>query len=103
MRFKERLKQKWNIQNDWDFWMIMLTFSMAGMAIMPARKVIFHLVGITPQTPLWVKILVYVPLIPPAYQLGLLLFGTLLGQFRFFWEKEKQLVRFLIGRKNIKH
>ena len=104
MKWVQRLKTKWNIQSDWDFWMIMLSFSLAGMAIMPARKLIFHLVGITDHTALWIKILVYLPLIPPAYQIGLLFFGTLLGQFPFFWEKEKKLARFILGRsKNVKH
>ena len=100
MKWVRRLKTKWNIQSDWDFWMIMLSFSLAGMAIMPARKIIFHLVGITNHTPLWMKALIYLPLIPPAYQVGLLFFGTLLGQFPFFWEKEKKLMQFLLGRKN---
>ena len=82
----------------------MLTFSLAGMAVMPARKLIFHLVGITDHTPFWIKVLVYIPLIPPAYQIGLLFFGALLGQLPFFWEKEKKLMQFILGRsKNIKH
>lgn len=97
------LKQKWNIERDWDFWMIMLTFSLAGLFIAPARTLVFHLVGITEFTPFWVKAVVYIPLIVPVYQLGLIVFGTLLGQFPFFWEKEKKLVKFLLGRKNIKH
>ncbi len=99
MKWVQRLKTKWNIQSDWDFWMIMLSFSLAGMAIMPVRKLIFHLVGITDHTALWIKALVYLPLIPPVYQIGLLFFGTLLGQFPFFWEKEKKLARFILGRK----
>jgi len=51
MNWIERLKTKWQIKSNWDFWMIMLSFSLAGMAIMPVRKLIFHLVGITAQTP----------------------------------------------------
>ncbi len=103
MNLKEKLKQKWGIKSEWDFWMIMLTFSLAGMGITVIRPVVFHLFGIESDTPFWIKVCAYIPLIPPAYQLGLLFFGTLLGQFHFFWEKEKQLVRFLLGRKNVKH
>lgn len=29
----------------------------------------------------------------PAYQVLLLVYGALLGQFYFFWEKEKKLLR----------
>ena len=100
MKWVQRLKTKWQIQTDRDFWLIMLTFSLAGMAIMPARKLIFHLMGIGDHTAFWIKVLVYIPFIPPAYQVGLLFFGTLLGQFPFFWEKEKKLMRFILRRKN---
>jgi len=103
MNWIERLKTKWQIKSNWDFWMIMLSFSLAGMFIMPARKLIFHLVGITAKTPLWIKILLYIPLIPPVYYAGLIIVGTLLGQFTFFWGfLSGRLVR-LTGRKNVKH
>lgn len=100
-----RLKNKWNIQTDWDFWMIMLTFSLAGMFIMFARKIIFHLVGIKATTALWIKILLYIPIIPPSYYVGLLFFGTILGQFTFFWEWEKKVLRRLrlIRSKDVQH
>ncbi len=103
MKWAERLKSKWNIHSDRDFWLIMLTFALAGMSIMPIRAIIFPLIGIKVTTPLWIKILVYIPLFLPIYQLGLLFFGLVLGQFPFFWEKEKRLVRLLLGRsKNAK-
>jgi hypothetical protein len=102
MTWIERLKIKWQIKSDWDFWMIMLSFSLAGMFIMPVRKLIFHVLGITSTTPLWVKILVYLPLIPPAYYVGLMIFGSLLGQFSFFRGFLSGRLRFLTGRKNIK-
>jgi hypothetical protein len=38
---------------------------------------------------------VYIPIVFPLYQINLLIFGFLLGQFEFFWEKEKALVRFV--------
>ena len=90
-----KLKNKWNITSTKDFILIMIVFSLAGMAIGFERKIVFHLFGID-KDPLWVKILVYVPMIVPIYQLNLLVFGFLLGQFEFFLEKEKRLVRFLL-------
>ena len=91
----EKLKQKWNITSNKDLILIMLVFSLAGSVIGFERRPIFHLLGITHDTHLWVKIAAYLPLIPPIYQLNLLFFGFLLGQFDFFWEKEKRLGRFL--------
>jgi hypothetical protein len=95
-RFRKKCK------SEWDFWMIMLSFSLAGMFIMPVRKFIFHL-GIIAKTPFWFKVLIYVPLIPPVYYVGLIFFGTILGQFSFFWGMIQARLKFLTGRKDIKH
>jgi len=92
-----RLKTKWGIQNNWDFFLIMLVFSLAGMMISVLRPPIFALLGVTAQTPFWIKAVIYIPLIFPLYQISLIVFGFLLGQFDFFWKKEKQLVRALRG------
>ncbi len=93
MTWVEKLKNKWGIQSNWDFWMIMLTFSLAGMSIGFMRPIVFHIFGIETTTPLWIKILAYLPLILPVYQVGLLFFGFLLGQFPFFWKWEKKMLR----------
>jgi hypothetical protein len=93
---KKTIKTKWKIESDRDFWLIMLTYSLAGMTILPLKNFIFHLIGINDHTPFWVVCLVYIPLIPPAYQVGLLIFGTLLGQFHFVWEQAKKRGRFLM-------
>ena len=90
-----KLKKKWNIDSNWDFIVIMAVFSLAGMSIGFFRRPIFHWLGLTEHTPLWIKILVYIPLIPPIYQINLLFYGFVLGQFNFFWEKEKRLFKWL--------
>lgn len=89
----DRLKVKWGISSAPQFWAILITFSLAGLAITQVRRPLFHLFGIEPQTPLWIKTIVYLASVFPLYQLFLLVFGTLLGQFRFFWEKEKAMGR----------
>ncbi|MDE2223556.1 MAG: hypothetical protein KGK03_10860 [Candidatus Omnitrophica bacterium] len=96
-----RLRKK--CKSEWDFWMIMLSFSLAGMFIMPVRKLIFHLLGIGDHTPFWIKVIVYIPIIPPTYYVGLIFFGTLLGQSQFFKEMIGKRIAFLTGRKNVKH
>lgn len=97
-----KLKLKWGIKSNWDFFLINVVFALAGSTIVFERKPIFHFLGLTPETALWIKILLYIPLIFPLYQLNLIIFGFLLGQLKFFWEKEKQMGRFvlkLLGRK----
>jgi len=97
MKWFNHVKQKWGIESNWDFFLINVTFACAGMLIVHERRPIFTLLGVTDQTPMWIKVLIYIPFIFPAYQLNLLIFGTILGQFKFFWEKEKKLAKFLFG------
>ena len=103
----EKLKKKWNIKSNWDFFLINLVFALAGMAIVFVRKPLFHLFGITSQTPFWIKFVTWLAIVFPIYQINLIIFGTLLGQFRFFWEKEKQMGRFFVrlisGKKKVQN
>ncbi len=87
----KKLKDKWAITSNWQFFVINVVFALAGMTVVLERRFVFDIFGIT-QWALWVKIFIYLPLIFPLYQLNLIIFGTLLGQFSFFWEKEKQLM-----------
>lgn len=96
MNWFKKLKTKWGIKSNRDFFLINLVFALAGMLIIHERRPIFELLGITEQTPLWIKIAVYIPLVFPLYQLNLIIFGFLLGQFPFFWNKQKQMGKFLL-------
>jgi len=92
-----RLKKKWNIDSNWDFVLIMVVFSIAGMSIVYVRQPLFHLLGITTATPFWIKFIAWLSIVFPTYQINLIIFGFLLGQFNFFWEKEKQMGRFFLS------
>ena len=94
----ERLKTKWGITSNLQVILIMIVFSLAGSSIGFIRRPLFHIFGIEKETPFWIKTVVYLLSIFPIYQVLLLVYGTLLGQFRFFWEKEKKLVQWM-GRK----
>ena len=87
--------EKWGVSSLWNFWAIMISFSLAGSSILFVKKLFFPLFHITESTPLWIKIPAYILIMIPSYQVLLLFFGTLLGQFRFFWEKEKKFARLL--------
>jgi len=95
MNYFQHLKTKWNIKSNWDVLLILIVFSLAGMMILHERKPIFHVLGITAETPMWIKVCIYIPIVIPLYQMNLLIFGFLLGQFGFFWNKEKQLIKLL--------
>ncbi len=87
----ERLKNKWQITSNAQLLAVLLTFTLAGSSVVWVRKFVFQLLGYTEATPMWIKTVTYLLLLFPSYQLLLLIYGTLLGQFRFFWNKEKAL------------
>ncbi|MCG8307771.1 MAG: hypothetical protein MI975_10315 [Cytophagales bacterium] len=93
--FLERLKKKWGLKNLFQVIIILIVFSLTGMTVVVIRPVIFSWFGFNEQTPFWLKTITYILLIFPMYQILILVYGTLFGQFAFFWEKEKKLFKVL--------
>ncbi len=87
----ERLKQRWKVETGREVAIILAVFSLTGFAILYVKKPVLAWLHVSPDTTLWVKI----PLIILLYQILLLAFGAVLGQGRFFWEKEKRLFALL--------
>ena len=94
MNIIQKLKKKWDIRNNLDFTLIMLVFSLAGLGVSFSRREIFILLGLD-HASLGLKIFVSLLLIVPLYQLSTLFFGFFLGQFNFFWERQKAIARAL--------
>lgn len=91
----ERLRAKWGLSSHLQVVIILLVFSLTGMTVLLLRKTLFSWLGFDDQTGFWIKSIVYVVFIFPAYQLLILFYGSVFGQFRFFWDKEKQMVKAL--------
>ncbi|HMP72753.1 MAG TPA: hypothetical protein PKE55_05760 [Kiritimatiellia bacterium] len=94
----ERLKQKWGIDSTRRVIAILIAFSLAGLSVVQCRTFIFALFRFDHETPFALKTITYLLLLFPLYQILLLGFGTILGEFRFFWEKEKAMARWLLRR-----
>ena len=93
----ERFKRKWNIESNFQ---LLVVFAVTGSSTLYVRKGIFYLLGITPETDFWLRTVLYILVIFPAYNAMLLIVGFLFGQFRFAWEFEKKMFgRFLKKRK----
>lgn len=87
----KKIKDRWNVKNNFQLVLILLIFSITGSATLVVRKYIFALIGITTDTSLWIKFPLYLLIIFPSYQILFLIIGTLFGQFRFAWEFEKKV------------
>ena len=87
----ERLKARWGVQTTRELVIVFLVFSLAGTSILFVKQPLYQLLRVPDDASLWIKI----PLVLCMYQVLLLAWGTALGQFRYFWEKEKKLGRLL--------
>ncbi len=90
-----RLKSKWQVNSLWQVVLILLTFALTGSTVLYLKKWLFLLLEFDDTTSWITKTIVYLLFVFPAYQLLILVFGTILGQGTFFWEKEKKLFRFI--------
>lgn len=89
--FIEKLKVKWGLESVFQVIIILLVFSVTGTTVVYLRKVLFTVLGFDDGTALWLKTITYILFVFPAYQLLILGYGALFGQFEFFWNKEKKL------------
>ena len=55
----------------------------------------FSVFGVTEATPQWLRFVIWLAMVFPTYQAFLLIYGFLLGQFKFFWAKEKAMFNFM--------
>ncbi len=89
--FLYKLKLKWGLDSMYQVFAILIVFTVTGSTVVFLRKSLFGVLGFDDTTALWIKTIVYIAFMLPAYQGLLLLYGSLLGQFEFFWNKEKKM------------
>lgn len=98
-KFIERLKQRWGIQGTWHVIVILLVFALTGTSVLVIKPFLFKWLGIDHSSmSLWFNIL-YLILILPIYNLLLLFWGLVFGQFRFFLDFEKRFFKRMFRRK----
>lgn len=89
----QKLKSKWNIQSNFQLFIILLVFAITGSTSLLLAEPILDCFNITVETlnP-WIYKPIRLILIFPIYQILILIFGALFGQFQFFWNFEKKML-----------
>ena len=89
-------KERWNINSNTQMIVIIIVFAITGSTSALLSKPILSLFGIIKgSVSNWVYYPLYIILIFPVYQVLLVSFGFLSGQFKFFWAFEKKMLRSL--------
>lgn len=97
--FLQKLQSKWNLNSLRQVVLVLIVFALTGFTILFIKKPIFDFLGISMERGGFWKTVLYLLLVLPLYQIILLIWGFVFGQFDFFWEKEKQFLRRITGRK----
>lgn len=87
----EKLKQRWNVRNGWDVLIILVVFACTGFSVLYVKRWLFEWIGLTGDSPGWLRWGVNILIILPLYQVILLAWGWVWGKFAFFWEFEKRM------------
>jgi len=85
-----KLKARWGITSTFQVVIILVVFACTGFSVLYAEEVIFRLLGIEEGKSWWVALLLFLLITLPLYNLLLLVYGFIFGQFRFFWNFEKR-------------
>ncbi|WP_298757490.1 DUF6787 family protein [uncultured Psychroserpens sp.] len=96
----KKLENKWIVKHRWEMIRIFIVFAITGSSSVYVGRPIMNLLGITKESlnpfVYWVLFII-IGLI--FYQVLLVAFGWLFGQFKFFWEFEKKMLkRFGLGK-----
>lgn len=89
----KKLKERWGIESNWQLFIIFLVFAITGSTAAKLASPMVELLGISQETSHWsVYWFARIFLIFPIYQVLLVFFGWVFGQFQFFWAFEKKML-----------
>lgn len=88
--FIDRLKERWGINSTTQVIIILVVFACTGFTVLYAEELIFRLIGIEEPQEWYYRALLFIVITLPLYNIILLVYGFIFGQFRFFWNFEKK-------------
>jgi hypothetical protein len=88
-----RLKAKWEIESNAQLIIIFIVFAVTGSTASKIAAPVVHFFGIYSETYPILYWPLRIILIFPLYQVLLILFGWIFGQFKFFWTFEKKMLK----------
>lgn len=105
----DKLKKRWGITSNFQLTIIFIVFAVTGSSSAILAELLMNAFGWTKlNMNLWLYWPLRIILIFPAYQVLLVFFGFVFGQFTFFWNFEKKMLRsmglgFLVPHKKTRH
>ena len=102
MKWIQKLKDRWKLKSAGQVVIVLIVFACTGFTILFLKRPLLTLLAGEQGNTTLASVLYYI-FILPLYNVVLLGYGFLFGQFRFFWEFEKRFVeRFFSSKKREK-
>jgi hypothetical protein len=89
MSWIARLQNRWKVKSVFQVIIILVVFACTGFTVLLIKRPLFEYWFPLGDKPAWASIAYWI-LIFPVYNLFLLFYGFVFGQFRFFWDFEKR-------------
>ena len=96
MKFFVRMQERWGL-GVWGVGAVLMAFALAGTTTVALRGHVIRWL-LPAEAPGWIQWAVYLAIMVPLYQLLLLAYGAILGQFGFFWTRMKAVGRLVSSR-----
>ncbi len=93
----QKLQHRWNVKSAGQVIVILIVFACTGFTVMFIKPLIMDLFFEKGRSG-WFSVLYWV-LILPVYNMFLLFYGFIFGQFKFFWEFEKRFFGRMFGKR----
>ncbi len=91
MNWIERLRARWKLKSAAQVVIVLLVFACTGFTILFIKKPVLNWLAGEQGDSTLATVLYYI-FILPLYNIILLGYGFIFGQFRFFWEFEKRFM-----------
>jgi hypothetical protein len=85
----KKLMLRWKLENAFQVVLVLVVFACTGFTVLFIKKPILHFLAGEQGDSVTASVIYYL-LILPLYNVILLGYGFLFGQFNFFWEFEKR-------------
>lgn len=103
MKLLEILKNRWGVTNGWVVIIILTVFALSGFSTLYTHRSIDRLLGIGKEDPFWMKMLVFIILVLPIFNMFLYIWGYIFGQRSFFTLFIKTKIKLISGGKLFKN
>jgi len=88
--WSKKLQERWGVSGN-KVLIILIVFACTGTTVLLLKRPVIHFFVGDAEPPILFSILYYI-LILPIYNVILLIYGFIFGQFKFFWEFEKKMI-----------